>query len=98
MVVNASQFLFGKGSEQMAAEKVFDPARHYINLGPNDWASCMPLLIELISNGTPEGHLYARGELMRLARAMDDANNELVSRGGTLHESDTPDDEVHDAR
>ena len=82
----------------MAAEKVFDPVRHYVNLGPNDWASCMPLLIELISNGKPEGHLYARGELMRLARAMDDANNELVSRGGSLLDSYTPDEEVHDAR
>tara|TARA_R110002012_G_scaffold56774_1_gene145916 strand:+ start:82 stop:378 length:297 start_codon:yes stop_codon:yes gene_type:complete len=98
MVNNPRQFLFGKGSEQMAAEKVFDPVRHYVNLGPNDWASCMPLLIELISNGKPEGHLYARGELMRLARAMDDANNELVSRGGSLLDSYTPDEEVHDAR
>ena len=37
-----------------------------------NWMQTMPLLIELISNGTPEGHLYARGELMRLAKAVDE--------------------------
>ena len=77
MVNNPRQFLFGKGSEQMM-----------VNIGPMTWAGTMPLLIELISNGTPEGHLYARGELMRLARAVDQNNEEIR----------TPDEEVHDAR
>jgi len=45
-----------------------------VKIGPMTWMGTMPLLIELISNGTPEGHLYARGELMRLAKAVDQKN------------------------
>jgi len=42
-----------------------------------NWMQTMPVLMELLTNGDPKGHLFARGELMRLAKAVDENNSFL---------------------
>lgn len=46
-----------------------------IDLTPT-WAGVMPLLMAVLESGSEEGKREAREELMRLAKAMDEVNEE----------------------
>lgn len=49
-----------------------------VTVVPNNWTRTMPLLIHFLktSAGSP-GHKFAVEELMRLARATDENNNDI---------------------
>lgn len=51
-----------------------------IDMNPG-WEGSMVMLIEILINGNPEGQKYARGEMMRLARAMDQVIAERKAAG-----------------
>lgn len=50
----------------------------HVRVGPQDWEGTMPLLLELLANGGDKGAAYARGELLRLAKAVDANNADIL--------------------
>ena len=53
-----------------------------VTVVPNNWTRTMPLLIHFLkTSACAPGHKFAVEELMRLARATDENNNDIEKHG-----------------